>query len=361
MYQSVIKYLFEQLDIPELLLKHSIRVAIYAKLLGEAMQLCPDFIDSLYYGSLIHDIGKLHISPKILLKRGKLTFEEYEEIKRHPLIGYEMIEPIPQLKELLPIVRSHHERIDGSGYPDRLSAEQIPQVIRIISIMDAFDAMTSGRSYGTRKSIENAIQELILCKDTQFDSQLVDLFIAEIIPGLELDCIFKQVELIAQSFTIERRIVKLESFKAVLFQLDQQEYAISIDQVISIERLQTITEIPKMPSHVSGVINLRGVVTPVVDIRMALLGKEAVNSETTRIIVVNADGSAIGLVVDSATDVLDIPADSLQQPKLSKENEASFLQGIAKINERLLIMIDIQCLLEDVTALEQLKEFMEAM
>lgn len=148
----------------------------------------------------------------------------------------------------------------------------------------------------------------------------------------------------------------LEDFKSVVFRVGNEEFGLPIQQVLSIERMQSITAVPKMPKYVVGVINLRGIVTPIVDLRKALLEREAQEKDTTRIIVVNVDDNPIGLVVDAATDVLDIPPDSIQQLNLSRDYHAAYLLGIAKLNARLLILIDINNLLQNITTLDELKK-----
>ena len=98
-------------------------------------------------GALLHDIGKIAIPDHILMKPGRLSDEEFIVIRQHPVIGYELLKDLPDVEHLLPIVKWHHERMDGRGYPDNLQGEEIPLLVRIVSIADAFDAMTSTRVY----------------------------------------------------------------------------------------------------------------------------------------------------------------------------------------------------------------------
>jgi putative nucleotidyltransferase with HDIG domain len=160
---------------------HSQHVAEYAKVLGEAIGLPEDELDKLYNGGLLHDIGKILIPDRVLLKPGKLTQEEYEIIKEHPIQGVNMIQHIASLQEYLPIVRHHHERLDGKGYPDGLKGENIPLLARIVCIADAFDAMTSKRVYRSNMPFQTALEELVRCSGTQFDPDLVAVFV-KIIP-----------------------------------------------------------------------------------------------------------------------------------------------------------------------------------
>jgi putative nucleotidyltransferase with HDIG domain len=134
-------------------------------------------IDLLRIAALLHDVGKIGTYDVILEKPGKLTDEEFALIRMHPVRGEEILKPIKHLSELLPIVRHHHERLDGRGYPDGLKNNEIPFFSRIICIADSFDAMTADRPYRASPSREYAISELHRCKGTQFDPQAVDAFL----------------------------------------------------------------------------------------------------------------------------------------------------------------------------------------
>jgi purine-binding chemotaxis protein CheW len=149
--------------------------------------------------------------------------------------------------------------------------------------------------------------------------------------------------------------------KTLVFKVGQEEYGVQINQVVSIERMQSITPYPNRPPHVLGVTTIRNMVTPVVDLRTALTGKNVELTETARIIVVQAQEKEIGLVVDAATDVMDIDAATIQQPNLMETKNISYLKGISYLNQRLIILLDIERLLEDTTNLDELKEIKEAL
>ena len=149
--------------------------------------------------------------------------------------------------------------------------------------------------------------------------------------------------------------------KTLIFKVGEEEYGVHISQVVSIERMQTITPYPNRPRHVLGVTSIRNVVTPIVDLRAALTGVDLKPSDQTRIIIVLVKEKEIGLVVDAATDVLDITAETVQHLNLLKEKEAAYLKGISKLDERLLILLDIEQLLEDTTNLDELKEITAAL
>ena len=157
---------------------HSINVANHSKSIAIAMNLTSEKIDEIYWAGVLHDIGKLIIPESILNKKGKLSADEYMQIKSHPSIASKVLSENPELNTISKIIHSHHERIDGKGYPDGLTGTSIPEEARIIAIADAYDAMISNRSYKPSKTINEALIELKLCSGTQFDSQIVDIFIS---------------------------------------------------------------------------------------------------------------------------------------------------------------------------------------
>jgi HD-GYP domain-containing protein (c-di-GMP phosphodiesterase class II) len=125
---------------------------------------------------LLHDIGKIGISEKILNKPGKLTTEEWEVIKSHPQVGANIVSHTPQLAPCLTAILYHHERHDGLGYPKGLKGEEIPLEARILALADAFAAMTSERAYSNALTFEDALEEIKRGAGTQFDPQLVEIF-----------------------------------------------------------------------------------------------------------------------------------------------------------------------------------------
>ena len=155
---------------------HSERVADYAIKISTVMGFPPNKIELLKEAALLHNIGNLIISEDILSKKGKLSTEEWEIIKKHPVVGEEILKPI-LAGEILEIIRSHHERYDGTGYPDRLSGENISTFAQIISVADAFSAMTSPRPYRTALGKDQAINEIIQSRGTQFDVRVVTAFL----------------------------------------------------------------------------------------------------------------------------------------------------------------------------------------
>mgnify|MGYP005749713179 CR=1 FL=1 len=159
---------------------HSERVAMYSVELARAIGLPHAQVDLLNKSALLHDIGKIGIRDDVLLKEGKLTDEEFSKIQEHPTIGIHILSQIHLPASLQPIlagVRSHHERIDGKGYPDRLHAVDIPLFGRIMAIADAYDAMTSDRPYRSGMPVEKALSILESGRGTQWDAEFVDVFV----------------------------------------------------------------------------------------------------------------------------------------------------------------------------------------
>jgi putative nucleotidyltransferase with HDIG domain len=157
---------------------HSDRVSYYAKKLGEAFNLSPEEIELLSVGGIFHDIGKIGIPDDILFKIEKLDFSEYEEIKKHPLKGAYILSAISMFKDVVPLVKYHHERYDGKGYPEGLKGDNIPFLARILSVADAFDAMTSDRKYRSKLKLGEAINQFKMNSGTQFDPVIVDKLIS---------------------------------------------------------------------------------------------------------------------------------------------------------------------------------------
>jgi len=155
---------------------HSDRVSYYSVLIGKQLGLSEEDLDVLKQGALFHDVGKIGIPDAILQKPGKLTDDEYDDIKNHPSIGAKILGPAKIFEPLIPMVLHHHERYDGRGYPGGLKGEEIPFMARIVCVADSFDAMTSDRAYRPRFTVVKAMEEMENCKGTQFDPELVDAF-----------------------------------------------------------------------------------------------------------------------------------------------------------------------------------------
>jgi HD-GYP domain-containing protein (c-di-GMP phosphodiesterase class II) len=140
----------------------------------------PERVEAIRYAGMLHDVGKLGVPTKVLQKTGKLTEEEYAAIQLHPMRGLEIIREIGFLDEALAGIMHHHERIDGRGYPMGLAGDEIPEFARVLAVADAFDCMTSTRSYRGARSVAEAIAELHRCSGAQFDPAFVDALVAAV-------------------------------------------------------------------------------------------------------------------------------------------------------------------------------------
>jgi len=156
---------------------HSDRVSEYSVLIGKKLGLSNEEINTLKIGGLFHDIGKIGVPDSILLKNAKLTDDEYSEIKNHPSIGAHILSNATIFKDALPVVKHHHERYDGNGYPGKLKGEDIPLLARIAAVADSFDAMTSRRTYRDSLDLDFVKAEIEKCKGTQFDPSCADAFL----------------------------------------------------------------------------------------------------------------------------------------------------------------------------------------
>jgi len=160
---------------------HTMRVTEYAMMLGVAMGLDESDILVLRRAAQFHDIGKLVIDLSCIQKPGKLTEEEWRLIRKHPSVGANIIQPLGFMKKEQFIIRHHHERMDGKGYPDGLHGGQLDDLTKIIIVVDSYDAMTSRRNYRMNMTMEQAVQELYSCSGSQFDPMIVEYFAKSII------------------------------------------------------------------------------------------------------------------------------------------------------------------------------------
>ncbi|MHB1696651.1 MAG: HD-GYP domain-containing protein [bacterium] len=155
--------------------EHSERLSFFAREIGRGLKLPPVEIKKIVLASKLHDIGKIGISDAILLKPAKLTNEEFAEIKKHPVIGYDMLKNLSIFSHISHFILYHHEKFDGSGYPEKISGDDIPLGARIIGVIDAVDAILTKRSYKEPKPVEYAINELNKYSGTQFDPMITKI------------------------------------------------------------------------------------------------------------------------------------------------------------------------------------------
>ena len=153
--------------------KHSLRVAQYSKKIAQQLQYNPKECEEVYKAAMLHDLGKIGIPDTLLLKPGKLNEQEYNLIQQHVNIGYHMLNQIPMFKNIAQIINAHHERGDGSGYPNGLFKEDIPRGATILAVADTFDAMTTNRIYKHRKSVQEALLEIEQLQETHYTKEVV--------------------------------------------------------------------------------------------------------------------------------------------------------------------------------------------
>jgi putative nucleotidyltransferase with HDIG domain len=156
---------------------HSERVAMLSKLLAQAAGLTENEVDRIYMAGLLHDVGKIGVPESVLHKPGRLTAEEFDQMKKHPTIGARILQDVKQIQDIIPGVMHHHERYDGKGYPAGLAGQNIPLMGRIICLADCFDAMTSTRTYRKALPLEAALADIRRCSGTQFDPSLTESFL----------------------------------------------------------------------------------------------------------------------------------------------------------------------------------------
>lgn len=178
MFIEVVKTLSAALDARDhYTVRHSERISNSCRLIAEKLGLSNKEIENVVMGALLHDIGKIGISDGILGKPGRLTPEEFDKVKKHPLISENILSPIAELKGSLKAIRNHHEHYDGTGYPDGLKGNKIHIGARILAICDAYDAMISERPYRKSMSVEQAVEELKKNSGTQFDPHITEIMI----------------------------------------------------------------------------------------------------------------------------------------------------------------------------------------
>jgi putative nucleotidyltransferase with HDIG domain len=163
--------------------KHSTQVAQLVKTTARKMDCEEEEVRSVYWAALLHDIGKIGVPDKVLSKAGPLTEDEWDVMKLHPAVGSNIVQSLKSISHIAPVIYAHQEKYDGSGYPEGLQGEQIPLAARILTVVDAYDAMTTDRHYRKARTHEEAAKELLQLGGKQFDPQVVEAFL-EVVPPL---------------------------------------------------------------------------------------------------------------------------------------------------------------------------------
>jgi HD-GYP domain-containing protein (c-di-GMP phosphodiesterase class II) len=175
---GIARMLVEAMEAKDPNIKEHLRsVSSLSLRIGREISLPEEQMEALANGSLLHDVGKIGVPDRILQKTVRLTEEEYAEIKQHPALGVGILTPVKEMASALPVVKHHHERYDGRGYPDGLEGEEIPLIARIVSVADAFDSMIRARPYGYGVSREAALEEIRENSGTQFDPGIVNVLL----------------------------------------------------------------------------------------------------------------------------------------------------------------------------------------
>jgi HD-GYP domain-containing protein (c-di-GMP phosphodiesterase class II) len=156
---------------------HSSRVAGFARTIGLHLGLPDSELDNVVMAALLHDIGKVGVPDHVLLKAGRLTEDEFAQIRKHPELGWMALKNIDEFKNVSMIVLHHHERMDGDGYPGRLRGEAIPLGSRIVAVADSYDALTTNRPYRPARSRQQAVDEMLSCVESQFDPRVLAAFL----------------------------------------------------------------------------------------------------------------------------------------------------------------------------------------
>jgi polar amino acid transport system substrate-binding protein len=184
-HQVIRAFLSQMKILDPALLAHTRTVTYYALLMARNLTFAPQDERELLYCALLHDLGLMGIDRRIIEKRERLTPQEWEVIRAHPVNGEKILSSLPCFLDISPIIRHHHERFDGTGYPDGLTGEQIPFKSRLIAVVDAFDAMTNNRPYQGALGISDALETIDGNKGKQFDPKLADIFTAVVVENLK--------------------------------------------------------------------------------------------------------------------------------------------------------------------------------
>ncbi len=180
-YEATLRVLCQAVETKDFYTRgHSERVSKGSVMIARAIGMRPERVEAIRYAGMLHDVGKLGVPTKVLQKSGGLTEEEFAAIQLHPMRGLDMVREIGFLDEALAGIMHHHERIDGRGYPMGLAGDEIPEFARVLAVADAFDCMTSTRSYRQARSIAAAVAELRNCSGTQFDPAFVDALVTAV-------------------------------------------------------------------------------------------------------------------------------------------------------------------------------------
>lgn len=241
---------------------HSYRVALYSLHIGHLLGMDAEERDTLWLGGLLHDIGKLGLPEVLLLKRDHLSELERQALNQHPVIGHGLIQELPIADDVKAIVRSHHERLDGQGYPDGLCGDDIPHAARITSVADAFDAMMSNRAYRQAHSLDQAVAELTRATGAQFDARTADVWI-RFVSG------FRSAGEIVQFLESRYRHIIRSHQTPVMFQSQEIAASLDVSRSAADKLLQESSIIERLFVHVPVAVTIYDRDGTVVDVNPA--------------------------------------------------------------------------------------------
>jgi HD-GYP domain-containing protein (c-di-GMP phosphodiesterase class II) len=205
-YQATIRTLVQAVETKDAYTRgHSERVARASVMIARRLSMNEDRVNALEYAGTLHDVGKLGVPTGVLQKAGKLTDEEFDAIKTHPVRGHEIVRDIEFLDEALAGIYHHHERIDGRGYPDGLMGDRIPMTARILAVAETYDVLTSPDSYRIQMSAAEAEDELRRVAGTQLDGRLVWLFATQVLRGRHSEHVGHSADLETE-LQVQRRV-----------------------------------------------------------------------------------------------------------------------------------------------------------
>lgn len=333
--------------------------------------ICYGSDELLLYGeaAFFHDLGKSFVPVSILIKPARFTNQEMDIMRKHTICAQAIFDDIERgilvglPVHLIKLARDsavyHHEWWNGSGYPYGIGFEEIPFIARITSVCDAYDAITNNRIYRSARSHNDACRELEACSGKQFDPSVVKVFLdneAEIFSFMENDRRLFQAKL-TEPVKIEKGSGTLDSSielfsgydeetlkgRFLTFQVGKETYGIELRYVIEIVSLKPLTEMPEMPEYIKGIINLRGKIIPVMDVRLRFRMQSREYDDRTCIIVVELNGFSIGLIIDGVSEVIQIgDNDILKKPDMGTKDGCNYVKNIGKTGDIVVLLINCE-------------------
>ena len=325
----------------------------------------------LFYGeaAFYHDLGKAFVPVSILIKLLRFTDQEMDIMRNHTICAQALFYdvergilvglPVHLIKLARDSAIYHHEWWNGSGYPYGIGFEEIPLIARITSVCDAYDAITNKRIYRSARSHNDACRELEAFSGKQFDPSVVKVFLdneAEIFSFMENDRrlfrakLTEPVKIEKGSGTMDSSFELFSGYdeetlkgRFLTFQVGKETYGIELRYVIEIVGLKPLTEMPEMPEYIKGIINLRGKIIPVMDVRLRFRMQSREYDDRTCIIVIELNGFSIGLIIDSVSEVIHISDNEiLEKPDMGTKDGCNYVKNIGKTGDIVVLLINCE-------------------